>query len=133
MSDKKAAANPEEYRELFFSEEKDMVLVAKVVSLTMFLLGTAMIVINSIEGNKAMVLVSCIYGPLFLLSFIITCLTKQKKFFLILGFILSYLMEFVYLKTGGQEGFGIFWMCIITFFTFFTSKRRLFPTEFQVL
>ena len=103
-----------------------MLLVAKVVSLTMFLLGTSMIVINSIEGNQAMVLVSCIYGPLFLLSFIITCLTKQTKFFLVLGFTLSFLMEFVYLKTGGQEGFGIFWMCIITFFTFFTSKKRLF-------
>ena len=126
MSDIKDAATPEEYRNLFFTEEKDMLLVAKVVSLTMFLLGTSMIVINSIEGNQAMVLVSCIYGPLFLLSFIITCLTKQTKFFLILGFVLSFLMEFVYLKTGGQEGFGIFWMCIITFFTFFTSKKRLF-------
>ncbi|MBO4856996.1 MAG: HD-GYP domain-containing protein [Treponema sp.] len=126
MSDIKDAATPEEYRNLFFTEEKDMLLVAKVVSLTMFLLGTSMIVINSIEGNQAMVLVSCIYGPLFLLSFIITCLTKQTKFFLVLGFTLSFLMEFVYLKTGGQEGFGIFWMCIITFFTFFTSKKRLF-------
>ena len=126
MSDIKDAATLEEYRNLFFTEEKDMLLVAKVVSLTMFLLGTSMIVINSIEGNQAMVLVSCIYGPLFLLSFIITCLTKQTKFFLVLGFTLSFLMEFVYLKTGGQEGFGIFWMCIITFFTFFTSKKRLF-------
>lgn len=127
MSDiKDAAKSPEEYKQLFFTEEKDMLLVAKVVSLTMFLLGTSMIVINSIEGNQAMVLVSCIYGPLFLLSFIITCLTKQTKFFLVLGFVLSFLMEFVYLKTGGQEGFGIFWMCIITFFTFFTSKKRLF-------
>ena len=127
MSDiKDAAKSPEEYKKLFFTEEKDMLLVAKVVSLTMFLLGTSMIIINSIEGNQAMVLVSCIYGPLFLLSFIITCLTKQTKFFLVLGFTLSFLMEFVYLKTGGQEGFGIFWMCIITFFTFFTSKKRLF-------
>ncbi len=127
MSDiNKVANSSEEYRKLFFTEEKDMLLFAKVISLTMFLLGTSMIVINSIEGNQAMVLVSCIYGPLFLLSFIITCLTKQYNFFLVLGFTLSFLMEFVYLKTGGQEGFGIFWMCIITFFTFFASKKRLF-------
>lgn len=113
-------------REIIFTEEKDMLLVAQVVSLTMFILGSAMVVINAIEGNKAMVIVSLIYGPLFLISFIITTLTKRTKFFLILGFTLSFLMEFVYLITGGQQGFGIFWMCIITFFTFFTNKKRVF-------
>ena len=68
-------------REIIFTEEKDMLLVAQVVSLTMFILGSAMVVINAIEGNKAMVIVSLIYGPLFLISFIITTLTKRTKFF----------------------------------------------------
>ena len=131
MLDKKEYADLDELdrqkaREIIFTDEKDMLLVAKVVSLTMFILGTAMVVINAIEGNKAMVIVSLVYGPLFLLSFIITTITKRTKFFLILGFTLSFLMEFVYLITGGQQGFGIFWMCIITFFTFFTNKRRVF-------
>ena len=113
-------------KEIIFTEEKDMLLVAQVVSLTMFILGSAMVVINAIEGNKAMVIVSLVYGPLFLISFIVTTITKRTKFFLILGFTLSFLMEFVYLITGGQQGFGIFWMCIITFFTFFTNKKRVF-------
>ena len=131
MLDKKEYADLDELdrqkaREIIFTDEKDMLLVAKVVSLTMFILGTAMVVINAIEGNKAMVIVSLVYGPLFLLSFIITTITKRTKFFLILGFTLSFLMEFVYLITGGQQGFGIFWMCIITFFTFFTNKKRVF-------
>lgn len=116
----------QEYKKAFFSDEKDTLLVAKVVSLTMFILGSAMAIINTIEDNKAMVIVSLIYGPLFLLSFIITSITKRTRFFLILGFTLSFLMELVYLITGGQQGFGILWMCIITFFTFFSNKRRVF-------
>ena len=112
-------------RELF-SEEKNMLLVAKVVSLTMFLLGVAMAITTAVEGNKAMIIISLTYGPLFLLSFIVTTITKRARFFLILGYIMSFFMEFVFLITGGQEGFGIFWMCIITFFTFFTDKKRVF-------
>ena len=131
MSDIKEAVDlsemgTQEYRKVFLSDEKDMLLIAKVVSLTMFLLGSAMVVINAIEGNKTMVIVSLIYGPLFLLSFIITAITRKTRFFLILGFTLSFLMELVYLITGGQQGFGILWMCIITFFTFFANKRRVF-------
>ena len=74
MLDKKDYADLDELdrqkaREIIFTDEKDMLLVAKVVSLSMFILGTAMVVINAIEGNKAMVIVSLVYGPLFLLSF----------------------------------------------------------------
>ena len=109
-----------------FSNEKDTLLLAKVVSLTMFLLGVTMAITTFIEGNKSMVVVSLIYGPLFLLSFIVTTITKRTRFFFILGYFLSFVMEFVFLLTGGQEGFGIFWMCIITFFTFYANKKRVF-------
>ena len=126
MLDKKSSVQVEEYKTELFSDEKSMLLIAKVVSLTMFLLGVAMAITTAIEGNKAMVIVSLTYGPLFLLSFIVTTITKKAKFFLVLGYILSFVMEFVFLFTGGQEGFGIFWMCIITFFTFFTNKKKVF-------
>jgi putative nucleotidyltransferase with HDIG domain len=39
---------------------------------------------------------------------------------------MSFAMELVFLRTGGQEGFGIFWMCIITLFTFFSNQKRVF-------
>ncbi len=132
MSGMKDAMNNKKFirkfNEEFFSGEKDTLLLAQVVSLTMFLLGVAMAITTYIEGNKAMIIVSCIYGPLFLLSFIVTTITKRTRFFFIIGYILSFAMEFVFLFTGGQEGFGIFWMCIITFFTFFTNKKRVFFT-----
>ena len=73
-----------------------------------------------------MVIVSLTYGPLFLISFIVTLITNKPAFFLVLGYILSFVMEFVFLLTGGQEGFGIFWMCIITLFTFFSNQKRVF-------
>ena len=126
MSDFKDAMSVEKYKNDFFSAEKDMLLLAQVVSITMFLLGVTMAITTYIEGNKAMVIVSLTYGPLFLLSFIISTITKRTRFFFVLGYILSFLMEFVFLITGGQEGFGIFWMCIITFFTFFTNNKRVF-------
>lgn len=126
MSDFKDAMSVEKYKNDFFSAEKDMLLLAQVVSITMFLLGVTMAITTYLEGNKAMVIVSLTYGPLFLLSFIISTITKRTRFFFVLGYILSFLMEFVFLTTGGQEGFGIFWMCIITFFTFFTNKKRVF-------
>jgi len=126
MREFKDITSCEKYRKEFFSEGKDLLLVAYVVSLTMFLLGIAMAIINFFEGNKTMVLVSLIYGPLFLISFIVTFKTKKTLFFLILGFTLSFVMELVYLITGGQDGFGILWMCIITFFTFFSNNTRVF-------
>ena len=126
MLDKKSSARAEEYKKELFSDEKNMLLIAKVVSLTMFLLGVVMAITTAIEGNKAMIVVSLIYGPLFFISFIVTAITKKAKFFLVLGYILSFVMEFVFLFTGGQEGFGIFWMCIITFFNFFTNKKKVF-------
>jgi len=126
MLDKKSSVQVEEYKTELFSDEKSMLLIAKVVSLTMFLLGVAMAITTAIEGNKAMIIVSFTYGPLFLLSFIVTTITKKAKFFLVLGYVLSFVMEFVFLYTGGHEGFGIFWMCIITFFTFFTNKKKVF-------
>ena len=122
----KDASNTEKYKKEFSSDDKLMLLLAKVVSLTMFLLGMIMAVTTYIEGNKAMIIVSLTYGPLFLLSLIITIISKKPTFFLILGYTLSFLMEIVFLITGGQEGFGIFWMCIITLFTFFSSHKRMF-------
>ncbi|MBO4704571.1 MAG: HD domain-containing protein [Spirochaetaceae bacterium] len=128
MSEKKKEQTSKKYKVEFFSSEKDTLLLAKVVSLTMFLLGVAMAITTMVEGNKAMVIVSFTYGPLFLLAFVVTTITKKTRFFFILGFILSFCMEFVFIITGGQEGFGIFWMCIITFFTFFTNRKRVFFT-----
>ncbi len=116
----------EKLKKQFFSEEKDMLLLAKVVSLTMFILGCIMAITCHMEGNTSMVIVSLIYGPLFLISLIVTIITKKSIFFQILGYILSFVMELIFLKTGGQEGFGILWMCIITLFTFFANKKRLF-------
>jgi len=126
MSETNKTRNKDNYTKDFFSDEKIMLLLAKVVSLSMFILGSIMTVTTYLEGNKAMVIVSLTYGPLFLLSFIITAITKKPKFFLILGYTLSFIMELVFLFTGGQNGFGIFWMCIITLFTFFANKKRMF-------
>lgn len=122
----KEAATSEKYKQEYDSDNKLMLLLAKVVSLTMFLLGMIMAVTTYLEGNKAMIIVSLTYGPLFLLSLIITIISKKPTFFLILGYTLSFIMEIVFLITGGQEGFGIFWMCIITLFTFFSSHKRMF-------
>ncbi len=118
----------EKYKKELFSDDDILLLLAKVVSLTMFLLGMIMAVTTYLEKNTAMIIVSLTYGPLFLISFIITIITKKAKFFLILGYTLSYAMEVVFLITGGQEGFGIFWMLIITLFTFFTNQRKTFFT-----
>ncbi|MCR5189433.1 MAG: HD-GYP domain-containing protein [Treponema sp.] len=122
----KPSQNIENLKSNFFSEEKDMQLLAKVVSLTMFILGIIMAITCHIEGNRSMVIVSLTYGPLFLISLIVTIITKNSLFFQILGYIMSFVMEIIFLITGGQEGFGIFWMCIITLFTFFANKKRLF-------
>ena len=110
----------------FLSSEKNVLLVAQVVSIAMTLLGITMAIITYLEGNMKMLVVSLIYGPLFFLAFIVTTITKRTRFFMILGYTLSFVMEFVYLITGGQEGFGILWMCITTFFTFFSNKKRQF-------
>ena len=126
MPDIKDSANIEEYKKELYSDKDNMLLLAKVISLTMFLLGVIMTITTAIEGNKAMVIVSLTYGPLFLLSFIVTVITQKVRFFLILAYVLSFCMEFVFLITGGHEGFGILWMCIITFFTFFTNDKRVF-------
>lgn len=104
-----------ESEQQLFSDEKENVLMAKIVSATMAILGFTMAAINFLEGNMTMVITSLVYGPIFLAIFIITLITKKSIYFLVTGFVLSFAMEFVYLLTGGQEGFGIFWMCIITF------------------
>ena len=116
----------ESVKKKFFSDDKITLLLAKVVSATMFVLGVIMAITTYIEDNQAMVIVSLTYGPLFLISFIVTLITKKPNFFLVLGYILSFIMEFVFLYTGGQEGFGIFWMCIISLFTFFSNQDRIF-------
>ena len=116
----------EELKKKFFSDDKMTLLLAKVVSATMFVLGLIMAITTHIEGNHAMVIVSLTYGPLFLISFIITLITQKPYFFLVLGYVMSFIMELVFLYTGGQEGFGIFWMCIITLFTFFANQKRVF-------
>ena len=116
----------EKYKQEFVSSEKNVLLVAKVVSIAMTLLGITMAIITFLEGNMKMFVVSLTYGPAFFIAFIVTTITKRTRFFMILGYTLSFIMEFVYLITGGQEGFGILWMCIITFFTFFSDKKRQF-------
>ena len=126
MSDYKEFSTSDEFKNDFFSDDKLSLLLAKVVSLTMFLLGVIMTFTTYFEGNKSMVIVSLTYGPLFLISFIVTSITKKSKFFFVLGYILSFLMEIVFLTTGGQKGFGILWMCIITLFTFFSHQKRMF-------
>ncbi len=126
MLENKDFSSTEELRKKFFSDDKMTLLLAKVVSFTMFVLGMIMAVTTYLEGNQAMVIVSLTYGPLFLISFIVTLITKKPHFFLILGYIMSFIMELVFLITGGQEGFGIFWMCIITLFTFFSNQKRVF-------
>ncbi len=126
MPDTKEISTTEELKKKFLSDDKMTLLLAKVVSATMFVLGMIMAVTTHIEGNHAMVIVSLTYGPLFLLSFIVTLISKKPHFFLVLGYILSIVMEFVFLLTGGQEGFGIFWMCIISLFTFFSNQKRVF-------
>ena len=126
MSENKEFASTEELKKKFFSDDKMVLLLAKVVSATMFVLGMIMTVTTYLEGNHAMVAVSLTYGPFFLVSFIVTMITKKPHFFLVLGYIMSFAMEFVFLITGGQEGFGIFWMCIITLFTFFANQKRFF-------
>ena len=126
MLDINEFSSTEELKKKFFSDDKITLLLAKVVSATMFVLGVIMAITTYIEDNHAMVIVSCTYGPLFLISFIITLITNKPHFFLVLGYIMSFAMEFVFLKTGGQEGFGIFWMCIISLFTFFSNQDRIF-------
>lgn len=126
MLDINDSSDIEEYKKNLFSDSKITLLLAKVVSATMFLLGIIMAITTHIEGNHAMVIVSLTYGPLFLISFIVTLITNKPAFFLVLGYILSFAMEFVFLLTGGQEGFGIFWMCIITLFTFFSNQKKVF-------
>ena len=126
MKDNTESLGMEDFKKQFFSDDKMTLLLAKVVSFTMFVLGMIMAITTYIEGNQAMVIVSLTYGPLFLISFIVTLITKKPNFFLVLGYILSFIMEFVFLYTGGQEGFGIFWMCIITLFTFFANQKRVF-------
>ncbi len=119
-------SSTEEFKKELFSDDKQTLLLAKVVSLSMAILGIIMAITTHIEGNHAMVVVSLIYGPLFLIAFIVSMITKKANFFLALGYILSFVMEFVFLITGGQKGFGIFWMCIITLFTFFSNQKRVF-------
>ena len=126
MLDMNEISSTEELKKKFLSDDKMTLLLAKVVSVTMFVLGMIMAVTTHIEGNHAMVIVSLTYGPLFLISFIITLITNKPTFFLVLGYIMSFAMEMVFLITGGQEGFGIFWMCIISLFTFFSNQKRVF-------
>ena len=126
MPDIRENSTTEELKKKFLTDDKMTLLLAKVVSATMFVLGVIMAITTHIEGNHAMVIVSCTYGPLFLISFIITMITKKPQFFLVLGYIMSFAMEIVFLITGGQEGFGIFWMCIISLFTFFSNQKRVF-------
>lgn len=126
MPDINEFTSTEELKKKFLSDDKMTLLLAKVVSATMFVLGIIMAITTHIEDNHAMVIVSLTYGPLFLISFIVTLITKKPHFFLILGYILSIAMEIVFLLTGGQEGFGIFWMCIISLFTFFSNQKRVF-------
>ena len=126
MPDIRENSTTEELKKKFLTDDKMTLLLAKVVSATMFVLGVIMAITTHIEGNHAMVIVSCTYGPLFLISFIITMITKKPQFFLVLGYIMSFAMEIVFLSTGGQEGFGIFWMCIISLFTFFSNQKRVF-------
>ena len=126
MPDTRESFTTEELQKKAFSDDKMTLLLAKVVSATMFVLGGILAITTHIEGNHSMVIVSCTYGPLFLISFIVTLITNKPTFFLVLGYIMSFVMEFVFLITGGQEGFGIFWMCIITLFTFFSNQKRVF-------
>lgn len=119
-------SNTEEFKKELFSDDKQILLLAKVISLSMTILGIIMSITTYMEGNYAMVAVSMTYGPLFFISFLVSTITKKAHFFLTLGYILSFIMEVVFLITGGQEGFGVFWMCIITLFTFFSSKKRTF-------
>ncbi len=126
MTDINEISSTEELKKKFLSDDKMTLLLAKVVSATMFVLGMIMAVTTYLEGNQAMVAVSLTYGPLFLIAFIVTMITKKPDFFLVLGYIMSFAMEFVFLITGGQEGFGIFWMCIISLFTFFSNQKRVF-------
>ena len=106
MPDTKEISTTEELKKKFLSDDKMTLLLAKVVSATMFVLGVIMAITTHIEGNHAMVIVSLTYGPLFLISFIVTLISKKPHFFLVLGYILSIVMEIVFLLTGGQEGFG---------------------------
>lgn len=116
-------------------QDKDTLIMALCVCLMMGLLGIILAIVSYIEQNTKMIIVSLIYGPAFIVSFFVTLRTKKITFFLVVGFILSYIMEIVYLLTGGQEGFGILWMCIITFFTFFINTNKVFFTvnSFYVL
>lgn len=108
------------------STEKDSLLMAQIVCIAMTLLGIVMAIINHIENNQIMVIVSLIYSPIFLFLFFFTHYSKKLKVFLIVAITLSYLMEVVYLFTGGQEGFGIYWMCIITLFSYFINTDKFF-------
>ena len=126
MSDINDFSSTEEFKKELFSDDKQILLLAKVISLSMTVLGIIMSITTYMEGNYAMVAVSMTYGPLFFISFLVSTITKKAHFFLTLGYIISFIMEVVFLITGGQEGFGVFWMCIITLFTFFSSKKRTF-------
>ncbi len=126
MLDVNDYSSAEEFKKELFSDDKQTLLLAKVVSLTMGILGVIMAFTTYFEGNYTMVAVSLIYGPLFLISFIVSIITKKANFFLALGYIMSFVMEIIFLRTGGQNGFGIFWMCIITLFTFFSNQKRVF-------
>ena len=83
-------SSTEEFKKELFSDDKQTLLLAKVVSLSMAILGIIMAITTYIEGNHAMVVVSLIYGPLFLIAFIVSMITKKAHFFLALYIKLCY-------------------------------------------
>ena len=64
MPDTRESFTTEELQKKAFSDDKMTLLLAKVVSATMFVLGGILAITTHIEGNHSMVIVSCTYGPL---------------------------------------------------------------------
>ncbi|MCR4741641.1 MAG: HD-GYP domain-containing protein [Treponema sp.] len=107
-------------------ENQDKCFMAKIVSFLVFLLGTTMMTVCYIQGNKVQTYISIVYSLLFLLAFIQLNFSQNLTFFYVIAFGVAYALEIMYIQVGGHEGFGIIWLTIFPIFTIYmiTSTKR---------
>lgn len=100
--------------------------IAIFVSLLIALQGLTMFFVCLADGNPVSATISISYSILMFITFLITLIKKNLKFFFASAFFMMFALEIVFLITGGSEGFGVIWILVFPIFTLYVLSSVSF-------
>jgi len=111
---------------LEIQQDNKTIQMSRFISLAVGVQGLFMAALNIKSSYLLMVIVSLVYGIGMILNFIYLCFKKNLVPFYISAFLLVFVLEYTFLKSGGTEGFGIIWLTVVPLFSVYLLDTLFF-------